>query len=69
LYGAPVDALGKPDTPWQRICDVADDVTAFAVHGDELYLLSHKGAPHYKVMRTSRDFSQGYSMSKCGEQK
>lgn len=53
MYKAPADAVGKPDTPWEKICDVADDVTGGAVHGDDLYLLSHKGAPHFKVIRTS----------------
>ncbi len=53
MYKAPVDEVGKPDAPWEKICDVGDDVTSLAVHGDELYLLSHKGAPHFKVLRTS----------------
>jgi len=53
MYKAPVDEVGKPGTPWEKICDVSDDVTTLAVHGDELYLLSHKGAPHFKVIRTS----------------
>jgi prolyl oligopeptidase len=53
IYKAPVDTVGKPGTPWEKICDVADDVTAVALHKDELYLLTHKGAPHFKVIRTS----------------
>jgi len=53
LYKAPVEEVGKPDTTWEKICDVSDDVTSFAVHGDDLYLLSHKGAPHFMVLRTS----------------
>jgi prolyl oligopeptidase len=53
LYKAPMDTVGKPDTPWEKICDVADDVTSIALHKDELYLLTHKGAPHFKVIRTS----------------
>jgi prolyl oligopeptidase len=53
LYIAPVDEVAKPGTPWEKICDVSDDVTSFAVHGDDIYLLSHKGAPHFKVLRTS----------------
>jgi prolyl oligopeptidase len=53
IYEAPLDAVGKPGTPWEKICDVADDVTSFDLHGDDLYLLSHKDAPRYKVIRTS----------------
>lgn len=53
VYKAPMDTVGKPDTPWEKICDVADDVTGLALHKDELYLLTHKGAPHFKVIRTS----------------
>jgi prolyl oligopeptidase len=50
LYEAPVDSLDKPGIPWQKICDVPDDVTGLAIHGDQLYLLSHRGAPHFKVI-------------------
>ncbi len=52
---APIDSLGKPDIPWEKICDASDDITVVAVHGSDLYLLSHLGAPHYKVLRTSLD--------------
>ncbi len=50
LYTAPLDEVGKPDTPWQKVTDVNDDVTNFAVHGDDLYLLTHKDAPRFKVI-------------------
>jgi prolyl oligopeptidase len=53
IYRAPMEAVGKPDIPWEKVCDVADDVTSLALHKDELYLLTHKGAPHFKVIRTS----------------
>ncbi len=53
LYRAPTDTVGKPGTPWEKICDVADDVTGLAIHKEELYLQTHKGAPHFKVIRTS----------------
>lgn len=55
LLKAPIDSLGKPDIPWEKICDTSDDITSIAVHGTDLYLLSHLGAPHYKVLRTSLD--------------
>ncbi|MGH8127749.1 MAG: prolyl oligopeptidase family serine peptidase [Gammaproteobacteria bacterium] len=51
LYVASLDAVGKPDTPWKKVVDNADAVTDFAVHGDALYLLSHKDAPRGKILR------------------
>lgn len=53
LYRAPVESVGEPNTPWVKVCDIADDVTSATLHGDELYLLSHKDAPRFKVIRTS----------------
>lgn len=52
-YDAPLASIGKPDTPWQKICDVSDDVTSGDIQGDVLYLLTHKDAPRFKVIRTS----------------
>jgi prolyl oligopeptidase len=53
LYKVPVDQIGKPNTAWEKICDVPDAVTNFATKGDDLYLLTHKGASHFKVLKTS----------------
>lgn len=52
---APLDSLGKPDIPWEKICDTSDDITSVAVRDSDLYLLSYLGAPHYKVLRISLD--------------
>jgi prolyl oligopeptidase len=49
-YIAPVDSIGKPDTPWRKIADFADGVTAVRVHGDDLYLLTYKDAPRSKII-------------------
>jgi prolyl oligopeptidase len=57
LYAArlPADGdLSKRDgmrSPWRKICDATDDVTDFAVHGDEIYLMTANGAPRFKVVR------------------
>ena len=40
-------------TTWKKVADTADAVTSFDVHGDNLYLLSHKDASRFKVLRTS----------------
>ncbi|HEY6293819.1 MAG TPA: prolyl oligopeptidase family serine peptidase [Terriglobia bacterium] len=53
LYTAPLDSVGKPDTPWRKLSDPEDAVTGFDWHGDDLYLVTHKNAPHSKVIRTS----------------
>ncbi|MDX1963946.1 MAG: prolyl oligopeptidase family serine peptidase [Pirellulales bacterium] len=53
LYVTPQSALGSPDTQWVKICDRTDQVTSFAVRGDDIYLLSAHNAPRFKVMRTS----------------
>lgn len=52
IYVAPVDSLGKPGTPWRLICDVDAAVTNLTFHGDDLYLLTHKGASRFKVVHT-----------------
>jgi prolyl oligopeptidase len=51
-YIAPVETLGKSDTPWRKINDFEDGVTDIAVQGDDLYLLTYKDTPRYKVIRT-----------------
>jgi prolyl oligopeptidase len=53
LWVAPLAALDGANTPWVKVVDNADDVTDVAVQGDAIYLLSHKGASRYKVVRTS----------------
>ncbi len=53
LYIAPVAALDKPDLHWKKLCDSQDQITFFEVRGDDIYLLTHKNAPRFKVIRTS----------------
>lgn len=54
-YVTTLSALDKPvaGSPWRKICDTNDDITDAAVHGDDLYLVTHKNTPRYKVIRTS----------------
>ncbi len=44
-------ASWKPE--WKKAVDAADDVTGFDLHRDSLFLLSHKDASRFKVLRTS----------------
>jgi len=55
LYAAPKSSLGTLPIPWRKIVDVADAVTGYDLRGDTIYLLTHRGAPHYKV--TALDLS------------
>jgi prolyl oligopeptidase len=50
-YIAPVESIGKPNPAWRKVADFADGVTQIIVHGDDLYLLTYKDAPRYKVLR------------------
>ena len=51
LYAAPLTSLAGDKTPWRKVVDYSDGVTDLAIHGDTIYLLSHNGAPHFKVLR------------------
>jgi prolyl oligopeptidase len=42
-------------TAWRKLVDVDDAVTAAEYHGSDVYLLSHKGAPRFKVLRIRAD--------------
>jgi prolyl oligopeptidase len=53
LYVAPLNALKGALTPWRKVADETDDVTQADIHGDDIYLLTHKDASNYKVLRTS----------------
>jgi prolyl oligopeptidase len=51
LYVAPLDQVVPGKTPWRKIIDFPDEVTNFDAKGDDLYLLSHKDASRFKVIK------------------
>ena len=51
LYVSPIAALDGAKTPWKKLADVPDAVTYFDFHGDTLYLLTHRDASKFKVLR------------------
>lgn len=53
LWVLPVADLGKATAQWRSVCTRADLVTDFAVHGDDMYLVTAKDAPRHKVVRVS----------------
>lgn len=71
LYTARRSALDKPDLKWTKVCDRRDQVTEYAVHGDDIYLLTASGAPRFKVVRTSLaapNFATAETVVPAGEQ-
>lgn len=53
FFIAPVAALKQPTVPWRKIADFSDEVRSIVVHGHDLYLLSYKNAPRFRILRTS----------------
>ena len=47
---APVAQAAKPDAEWKAFVDRDDGVTSLDMRGDEIFLLSHKDAPTFKVL-------------------
>lgn len=47
---APVADATSAQAPWKLLFDRSDDVTNLDVRGSDLFLLSHKDAPTYKVL-------------------
>jgi prolyl oligopeptidase len=52
IYSVPFDANPGAKTVWKKVADQTDEVTGFDVHAGEIYLLSHKNASRFKVLRT-----------------
>jgi prolyl oligopeptidase len=53
LYVTPFADTPTADTAWKKVADDSDDITTLDVHDDDLFLVSHKDASRYKVLRTS----------------
>ncbi len=53
LYYAPLRDVVDSNTPWKKLSDPADGIDDYAVHGDDIFLLTHVGAPRCKVVRVS----------------
>jgi prolyl oligopeptidase len=53
VYVAPLASTDKPAIPWRKVCEVGDQTTKRVVRGDQIFLLTHKDAPQFKIVRTS----------------
>jgi prolyl oligopeptidase len=51
VYLAPQSQVKDGQAPWIKIADVSDAVANVALHGDDIYLLSHKDASRSKILR------------------
>ena len=51
LYAAPAASLAQGVPAWRRVAGLDDEVTDAALVGSTLYLLTHRNAPHFKVLR------------------
>jgi prolyl oligopeptidase len=51
FFVAPLSALNQnPNTiQWRRIAKLDDEISNFDIHGDDVYLLTYKNTPRYKV--------------------
>jgi len=51
VYVEPLDAIGRSNAAWRKVADFSDGVRDFAVHGDDIYVLTFKNAPRFKIVR------------------
>jgi prolyl oligopeptidase len=50
-----LDLSGKAATPWKMVAEYADGIEDVALHGERLYLLSHKDASGRRVLSVPAD--------------
>lgn len=56
VFVTPRDKLNDPQSVyWNQICDMDDQVTDCAIHGDKVYLMTYKGASNFKVIAVSAE--------------
>jgi prolyl oligopeptidase len=52
-YVNTMDAAASGRGGWKKICSPEDKVTGASFKGDDIYLVTYKGAPRYKVLHVS----------------
>ena len=52
IYSTSVATARDSFAKWKKVADRTDGVTGFALHKDDLYLLTHDNAPHCKIIKT-----------------
>ncbi len=57
-FYAPASSLLLPEIQWKRLLKKEDQVTNIVGDGDDVYMLTYKGASRYKIMKSNlKDFS------------
>jgi prolyl oligopeptidase len=57
-FYAPAADLLNPVIPWKPLLQKSDHVTALAMDGDDVYMLTYQNAPQYKIIRSNlKNFS------------
>ncbi len=52
-YYAPVTTIQDKSIPWKLLFKKEDKITNFFTHGKDLYMLTYKDAPNYKITQTN----------------
>jgi prolyl oligopeptidase len=55
LHISKLTALIQHMPEWVKLCDATDEIRHFVTHKNDLYLLTSKNAPHFKIIKTSLD--------------
>lgn len=53
IFIAPYTELKNKKIKWKQIIKASDDITSIHIAGDQLFVLTHKNAPNYKIILTS----------------
>ena len=53
VYVAPMDSINQAIIPWRKIIGLEDEVSKVEQRGDDVYFLTSKNTPRYKVMRVN----------------
>ncbi len=54
VFYAPTTELAKPKIAWKTLCETSDSlVRGIEYHGDKVYAITLKGAPHYRLVSTA----------------
>jgi prolyl oligopeptidase len=53
IYLAPVRSLEGGSPAWRKVVDASDGVVNFTGHGNDLFLLTHRGASNGKILKLS----------------
>ncbi len=53
IYFAPKSDLNQKKINWKPLTSVSDEIQNIVAYGDDLYLLSSKGNPHFDILKTN----------------